>query len=62
MDTISAIAVSPAQAAILIGISRSKLYEIVGEELPLLKIGRRSLLRVADIERYLEKLSTESGH
>jgi excisionase family DNA binding protein len=57
MDDIAALAVSPAKAAALLGVSRSKLYELLNQEIPALKLGRRTLVRVADIERFLNSLS-----
>jgi excisionase family DNA binding protein len=57
MDDIAALAVSPAKAAALLGVSRSKFYELLNEEIPALKLGRRTLVRVADIERFLNSLS-----
>jgi excisionase family DNA binding protein len=57
MDDIPALAVSPTKAADLLGISRSKFYELLNEEIPAFKIGRRTLVRVADIERFLNSLS-----
>ena len=57
MDDIAALAVSPGKAAALLGVSRSKLYELLNEEIPALKLGRRTLVRVADIERFLNSLS-----
>jgi excisionase family DNA binding protein len=57
MDDIATLAVSPAKAAALLGVSRSKLYELLNEEIPALKVGRRTLVRVADIERFLNSLS-----
>ena len=57
MEDIAALAVSPAKAAALLGVSRSKFYELLNEEIPALKVGRRTLVRVADIERFLNSLS-----
>jgi excisionase family DNA binding protein len=57
MEDIAALAVSPAKAADLLGISRSKFYELLNEEIPAFKVGRRTLVRVADIERFLNSLS-----
>jgi len=57
MDDIAALAVSPAKAAALLGVSRSKLYELLNQEIPALKLGRRPLVRVADIERFLNSPS-----
>ena len=41
MDDIAALAVSPAKGAALLGVSRSKFYELLNEEIPALKLGRR---------------------
>ena len=57
MDDIACLAVSPAKAAALLGVSRSKFYELLNKEIPALKVGRRTLVRVADIERFLNSLS-----
>jgi Helix-turn-helix domain len=51
-------AVSPAKAAAMCGISRTKLYEILNRGIPTRKVGRRTLVLVADIERWLESLPT----
>jgi excisionase family DNA binding protein len=56
MDNIEALAVSPAKGAAILGVSRSKFYELLGDRIPLLKLGRRSLVRVSDIEKFLESL------
>jgi excisionase family DNA binding protein len=57
MENVPTLAVSPAQAARLLSISRSAFYKLVGDQLPLLKVGRRTLVRVSDIEKYLDSLS-----
>jgi excisionase family DNA binding protein len=57
MDNIAALAVSPAKGADILGLSRSKFYELLGEQIPLLKVGRRSLIRVSDLEKFLNQLS-----
>jgi excisionase family DNA binding protein len=57
MDNIAALAVSPAKAAALLGVSRSKLYELLNQEIPALKLGRRTLVRVANSERFLNSPS-----
>jgi excisionase family DNA binding protein len=54
MDDIAALAVSPAKGAALLGVSRTKFYELLNEEIPALKIGRRTLVRVADIQKFLD--------
>ena len=51
------LAVSPAQAANLAGIGRTKLYEAMNAGvLPSFKIGTRRLVRVAEIEAWLLRL------
>jgi excisionase family DNA binding protein len=60
MDEIGAMAVSPAKAAALLGVSRSKLYELLNRGIPALKLGRRTLVRVADIENFLNSLKAEA--
>ena len=58
MDVISPLAVNPATGAKMLGVSRSKFYEILSQgHLPLIKIGARSLVRVADIEKLLASLA-----
>jgi excisionase family DNA binding protein len=59
MDEIGPLAVSPAKAAALLGVSRSKLYELLNRDIPALKLGRRTLVRVADIQNFLNSLSKE---
>ena len=55
------IAVSPAEAARMAGIGRTKLYEIMGaNELASIKLGSRRLIRVSDIEAWLERLASEA--
>jgi excisionase family DNA binding protein len=56
MEDIAALAVSPAKGAALLGISRSKFYELLNEEIPAIKVGRRTLVRVADIQKFLDSL------
>jgi excisionase family DNA binding protein len=59
MDNISPLAVSVTQGAKAIGVSRSKFYELLKKgELPLIKIGSRSLVRIADIEQLLASLAS----
>ena len=55
-EPIQPLAVPPAKGAELTGLSRTKFYEILGKEIPLRKVGRRSLVLVADIERWLSSL------
>jgi excisionase family DNA binding protein len=51
------LAVSPAEAADLAGIGRTKLYEAMNAGvLPSFKIGTRRLIRIAEIEAWLLRL------
>jgi excisionase family DNA binding protein len=51
------IAVSVDEAVTLTGLSRSTLFRIVQTgELPSLKVGRRRLIRVVDLDGYIESL------
>ena len=55
----SAIPVS--EACVLVGISRSKFYELLNEgAVPSVKIGRRRLVRVADLDRWLATLPSQT--
>jgi excisionase family DNA binding protein len=56
MDDIAALAVSPAKGAALLGVSRTKFYELLNQEIPAFKVGRRTLVRVADIQKFLDSL------
>lgn len=55
-ETIQPLAVPPGQAAALLGLSRTKTYQLLGKQIPFRKVGRRSLVLVADIERWLSSL------
>jgi excisionase family DNA binding protein len=55
--TLTPLAVSPTAAAAILGVGRSKLYELLKREIPALKVGRRTLVRITDIEKYLDSLS-----
>jgi excisionase family DNA binding protein len=49
------IAVSPAEAARLAGIGRTRLYAELGSgALPSFRIGTRRLIRLVDLERWVE--------
>jgi excisionase family DNA binding protein len=51
------LAVSPAEAARIAGIGRTKLYEALGSgTLPSCKLGTRRLVRVSEIEAWLQRL------
>ena len=50
------IAVGPADAARMLSLSRTQVYRLVSAgELRICKVGSRSLLPVADLERWLER-------
>jgi excisionase family DNA binding protein len=51
-------AVAPAKAAVMCGISRTKFYQLLNKEIPARKIGRRTLILVSDIDRWLKRLPT----
>ncbi|MEQ1618881.1 MAG: helix-turn-helix domain-containing protein [Terricaulis sp.] len=56
------IAASPAEAARLIGIGRTKLYEALSSGvLPSYRVGTRRLIRVADLEAWLEAQPANAG-
>lgn len=56
------LALSPAQAAHAIGIGNTSMYEIIGSGvLASFKIGRRRLIRVQELERYLKALQDNPG-
>jgi excisionase family DNA binding protein len=57
----SALAVSPSVGAAMLGISRTKLYQLLNTEIPIRKVGRRTLIAVADIERWLESQPTSTA-
>ncbi len=55
------IAVSPSQAARLLGLGRTKLYEAISSgELPSFKVGSRRLIRISEIEAWMQRLEVKS--
>jgi excisionase family DNA binding protein len=53
------LAVSPAEAARLAGIGRTKLYEALGTSaLPSFKLGSRRLVRIVEIDAWLRRLES----
>lgn len=52
------IAITIPEAVKASGLSRSRLYEALKNELPARKAGRRTLIMVADLEAYLASLPT----
>lgn len=56
-DRLDVIAVSPAEAAALLGISRSKLYELLSRGvIRSVRIGTARRVRVAELERFVKEL------
>lgn len=50
------LAVAPADAARMLSIGKTRLYEMIGnKDIPVIKIGRRTLIRVRDIEAFLDR-------
>jgi excisionase family DNA binding protein len=49
------LAVAPEEAAAMIGVSRSHFYEHVAPELRVVRSGRRRLVPVTELERWLER-------
>ena len=61
-STATQLAVSPAEAARITGIGRTKLYEALGSgALTSFKIGTRRLVRVAEIEAWLRRLEAAAS-
>jgi excisionase family DNA binding protein len=55
------LAVSPSEAARMAGIGRTKLYQVLAaNQLVSIKLGSRRLIRVADLEAWLDNLSVEN--
>ncbi len=60
MNIVAAAALSVEQARSSIGLSRSAFYDLIGSgQIRTLKIGRRRLIRPAELERFLT--SREAG-
>jgi excisionase family DNA binding protein len=54
---------NPAEAAEMIGISRTKVYELLaGGQIASVKIGARRLVPVEKIDEYIETLLRENEH
>jgi excisionase family DNA binding protein len=49
------LAVSPEEAAVALGVSRSYFYEAVMPDLRVVRRGRRRLVPVRELERWLER-------
>ena len=54
----TSLAVSPTEAARLMSLGRTKVYELIAaEELKSFKLGSRRLIRVSEIEAFLDRLA-----
>jgi len=54
--------VTISEATDIIGIGKSKLYEIIAEgKLPIVKLGRRSLIAVDDLKSLVARLKSEAA-
>ena len=57
------LAVRPTQAARMLGICERKLWELTNRgEIPHAKLGRATLYRVADLDRWLADLTGQTGN
>lgn len=55
------LAVSPAEAARMLSLGRTKLFELIASnEIASAKLGSRRLIRVADLEAWLAGLTAEA--
>jgi excisionase family DNA binding protein len=51
------------EAAAALGVGRTKLYEMINAgELSAVKLGRRTLLRCADVDALLDNMAREKTH
>lgn len=55
------LAVSPERAAAMLGIARSTFYASVLGELRVVRLGRRRLIPIAELERWLEQNAERPG-
>ena len=60
-ETVGVYFVSVSEAALRLGIGRSTLYKFVGDDLHLVKIGRRSVVSLVELDRLAVKLAAEAG-
>ena len=55
-EVMEPLAVSPAKAAELLGVSRPKVYELMGrDDFPSFKLGGRSLISVAGLREWVDE-------
>lgn len=60
-ETPHRLAVAPAEAARMLSIGKTRLYEMIRtKDIPVIKIGRRTLIRVRDIEAFLDRQQAEA--
>jgi excisionase family DNA binding protein len=58
-DNSHRLAVAPAEAARMLGLGKTKLYELMAaNEITSIKIGTRRLIRISAIEAFLDRQST----
>lgn len=51
------LAVSPSEAALMTGIGRTKLYELLNQkEIPSFTLGRRRLILIEDLRAWLDRM------
>lgn len=56
MDKLSPLAVSAAEAARLLGVSRPTLYQYIGrEDFPSFRVGNRVLISVSGLQAWIEQ-------
>lgn len=56
MDTLQPLAVSPAECARLLGISRPKVYDLINQgDFPSFKLGSRTLISVDGLRAWIAK-------
>lgn len=52
------LAVSPIEGAAIIGVGKSKFYQLLNEQkIAAFKIGRRTVVRITDLEKFLNSLA-----
>ena len=63
LDTIKRLTVGPVEAATLLGISRSSIYELLREgKLPAYKLGGKTIIVIDDIMKFLAHLPRYEPH